>query len=98
MPVARLRTHPSRPRATDVAEADYVPHLSLDDWRETPAADEQPSTTATERMWWRHNGRLAYAEGARVPDFALPDLVGDAEHQAALRGEPMVPAKRGRRS
>lgn len=90
--MARLRAYPRR-RAADL---DGIPHISLADWKETPVASDRKTTAATERMWWRDTGVLAYPPGAEVPDDELGDLVGDDEHQAALRGDPPPKRKRAR--
>jgi len=37
------------------------------------------SVTATQRMYWRSNGRLAYPAGAEYPADEHDDLVGEAE-------------------
>lgn len=40
---------------------------------------------ATERMWWRATGRLAYPAGATFPSADLPLLVSNDEHEANMR-------------
>lgn len=40
---------------------------------------------ATEKMWWRASGRLAYPEGATFSAVELPLLVPDVEHEANMR-------------
>jgi hypothetical protein len=49
-----------------------------------PVADP---VVATERMWWRTSGRVAYPPGATYPAGEQGLLVGDREHSANMRGE-----------
>lgn len=50
---------------------------------ETPVPPDP--IVATEKMWWRATGRLAYPEGAMFSAVELPLLVPDVEHEANMR-------------
>lgn len=77
--MARLIVHP-RERATTSPD---VFHIT--DPRDLPP-DERPKVISTERLWKR-TGQLAYGAGVEVPEDELPDLIGDAVHQARMRGD-----------
>lgn len=44
--------------------------------------------TATEKMWWRSTGSLAYNTGQQYPEAETGQLIGDALFQHELRFGP----------
>lgn len=68
----------------EVARASLRTWPYADELRTLPVVDP---VTATERLYWRHNGCLAYTAGQQYPASDRAALVAESEHFAALRGE-----------
>ncbi|MCU1494869.1 MAG: hypothetical protein JWO62_2633 [Acidimicrobiaceae bacterium] len=73
---------------------DFPPGLELQ--RDSVMPDDgRPKVTRDEHQYWRSDDRLAYGAHLPFPEEDLPLLMGEAEHNAKMRGEPWP--KRGRK-
>lgn len=78
--MARIVTFP-----TAKPDVNVVGSISQENWGLEDGRNLRDPMVATEKMWWRATGRLAYAVGVTFSAVELPLLVPDAEHEANMR-------------
>lgn len=71
--------------STPQPDGPVVGSVSHQNWGLQDGRTLRDPIVATEKMWWRATGRLAYAVGVPFSAMELPLLVPDAEHEANMR-------------
>lgn len=79
--MARIVTFPTAKPDT----GPVVGTITHENWGIEDGRNLRDPMVATEKMWWRATGRLAYAVGVTFSAIELPLLVPDAEHEANMR-------------
>lgn len=69
----------------DKPPVNVIGTMTHEAWSDGARPPIEDPMVASERLWWRATGRLAYPEGATFSGSELPLLVSNAEHEANMR-------------